>query len=131
MRVASNQAAPPNQPAESLSKDRRRSPAARSEPLAAERGAEPPYLDRDDRVALFRFMVLHRAIEDQLLLEGSGPIKRKAAKEAGAIINPNFLQTDLGGDRKRRLHCGSLRDEALRAVGRDPKASGPRKNLGA
>ena len=65
MRVAPNQAAPPNQPAESLSKDRRRSPAARSETLAAERGAEPPYLDRDDRVALFRFMLLHRAIEER------------------------------------------------------------------
>jgi TPP-dependent pyruvate/acetoin dehydrogenase alpha subunit len=64
MRVAPNQAPRTTKPAQPPAADRR---GARSGPLPAlaEHGSEPAYLDHDDRVALFRFMALHRAIEER------------------------------------------------------------------
>jgi TPP-dependent pyruvate/acetoin dehydrogenase alpha subunit len=65
MRVASNQAPPTDPQPEGLAGDR---PAATGDEPGtgpARHASEPPHLDRDDRTALFRFMVLHRAIEER------------------------------------------------------------------
>jgi pyruvate dehydrogenase E1 component alpha subunit len=65
MRVAPNKASRTNQAAQAPAADRP-SGARNGAPAAqADHRSEPPHLDRDDRVALYRFMALQRAIEER------------------------------------------------------------------